>query len=192
MVTMKEKAPEEVPSEEEWDAVAAVAMQSVTDVEDVEEADEPEEEEIDFESWFFEEPVEEPVKKETRIVRCAVADKEKPQESTELEAITKEGDDDETTQRSVVVAEKTAGQEFVQEDAARQVICREKKTRRRLLPMQREKNIPEPSLLKKIILKGRLQTSEQFQAQKIKRNNRKHDDLDKRGVPKIKTTSSRC
>ena len=78
-------------------------------VEDIEEADEPKEEKIDFESWFFEEPVEEPVKKETGIVRCAVADKEKPQESTELEAITKEGDDDKTTQRSVIVVEKIAG-----------------------------------------------------------------------------------
>ena len=38
MVITKEKAPEEVPSAEEWDAVAAIAMQSVTDVEDVEEA----------------------------------------------------------------------------------------------------------------------------------------------------------
>ena len=57
-MTTKEKAPKEVPSEEEWNAIAAVAMQLVAGVVDVEEAGGPEDEEIDFESWFFEEPVE--------------------------------------------------------------------------------------------------------------------------------------
>ena len=108
MVTMKEKAPEEVLSEEERDAVAVVAMQSAADVEDVKEAYEPEDKGNDFESWFFEEPVEEPVKKETRVVRCTVANEEKPQESAEMVTITKKGDDDETTQRSIAIVEKAA------------------------------------------------------------------------------------
>jgi hypothetical protein len=185
---MKEKAPEEVPSEEQWDAVAAVAMQSVADVEDVEEASEPEDEEIDFESWFFEEPVDEPVKKETGVVRCTVANEEKPQESTEMATITKKGDDDETTQKSVAVVEKAAERQ----DAVRLMNRREEKSQRRLVPRQREKKILEPSLLKKTILEDRLQMSEQLQTQKIKRRNKKHDDPDKRGVPKIKTTPNRC
>ena len=192
MVAAKEKAPEEVPSEEEWDALATVAIQLMAGEEDAEEADEPKEEEIDFESWFFEEPVEEPVEKETGVVSCAVADEEKPQESTKLEAITKEGDYVETTQRSVVVVEKTARREFVQGDAAREVIRREKKTRRQLVPRQREKKIPEPSCLETTILEDRTQTSEQRQAREIIRSNKKHDDPDGRGVPKIETTPSWC
>ena len=72
------------------------------------------------------------------------------------------------------------------------MIRREKKARRRLVSKQREKKIPETSLVKKTILEDRLQMSEQLQAQKIKRNNKKHDDPDGRGVPKIKTASSRC
>lgn len=50
-------------------------MQSVASVEDIEGTSE---------SWFFEEPVEVPIEKEIRVMRCAVADEQKPQENTEL------------------------------------------------------------------------------------------------------------
>ena len=125
------------------------------------------------------------------MVSCAVAEEKKPQEITELEAITKEGDDDETTQRSVVIAVKTAGQESVQGHVACQMDPREKSIRR-LVPRQREKKISESSLPKKTILEYRLQMYEQLQFQKIKRSSGKHDDPDKRGVPKLRTISSRC
>ena len=148
--------------------MAAVAVQSVADVENVEKASEPKDEEIDFESWFFEELIEEPVEKEIGVVRCEVADEKKPQESTELKAITKEGDDDEMTHGSIVVVEKTAGREFVQVDATHLVNCRHKIVRRRLVPRQCENNIPEPSILKMTILEGRAQMFEQLRDMRAK------------------------
>jgi hypothetical protein len=104
-------------------------------------------EEIDFESWFFDKLIEEDI----RVMRCAVADEEKPQESAEMEAIIEEGDDVESTQRSVIVIEKTEDREFVHEDALCQVIRRDEGTRRRPISMRYEKKVPKSSLQKMIV-----------------------------------------
>lgn len=55
-------------TEEEWDALATIV---IADVPDVKEAVEPKEEEIDFESWFFEEPILE----ETEVVSYVLQQK---------------------------------------------------------------------------------------------------------------------
>lgn len=47
-----EKTPEEIPCEEDWDAVATDGIQSIVGIELAEEADELEEEEIDIELSF--------------------------------------------------------------------------------------------------------------------------------------------
>jgi hypothetical protein len=146
MVSTIKKAPEEVSSEDEWDVLATVTIASAYDAEG---ADEPEEK-IDFKSRFFDEPIE----KSIRVISCTMADEEKPQERAKMEAITKEGDDVEMTHRSVVVAKKTEGREFVQGDVTCYVIHREEmETRRRQVAMQCEEKILELSLLKNIILK---------------------------------------
>ena len=78
MVIKKEKAPEEVLSEEEWDVVAAIVILLMACVEDVKEASQPEKEEgIDIKSWFFEELVKKQVKKEIGVVSYTVAHQEK-------------------------------------------------------------------------------------------------------------------
>lgn len=65
---------------------------------------------IDFESLPFKEPIKELVDEETKVIKearimsCMVADDEKPQESTEVEVITKEGDVVSMTHRSVTGA----------------------------------------------------------------------------------------
>jgi hypothetical protein len=126
-VIVMEKAPEEVPSEDERDMLVVVVLAGI---EDAERLMSPKKRSTLSHGSLM--------SRSRRVLELWTTrwlDEEKSQDSAEMEVIIEEGDDVKMTRTSIIVTKKTERWVFVHEDAFCQVIHRDEGTWQRLILM---------------------------------------------------------